>query len=306
MGNSERPLRFGLVGTGHWARTTHAPALASAAGIDFTAVWGRNHDAAASLAAQHQATAYADVDALLADVDAVAFCVPPDVQAELAARAARAGKHVLLEKPIALSEAAASELARAVAGARVASVVFFTARFDAGVRAWLAGVAAEPGWTAGNAVWLGSALRGSSPFNTPWRQDKGGLWDVGPHVISLLWACLGPVISVTADAGPADVTYLVLHHAGGASSTVTVTLRAAEAAEGLDLYVWGESGRSALPKLRGGPTGPLRTALAELAASARSQQAAHPCDAAFGYEIVRVIAAAQRQLDARPTLATGP
>jgi len=33
-----RSLRFGLVGTGHWARITHAPALASTNGIDFTAV----------------------------------------------------------------------------------------------------------------------------------------------------------------------------------------------------------------------------------------------------------------------------
>jgi hypothetical protein len=34
-----QPLRFGLVGTGHWARITHAPALASTDGIEFAAVW---------------------------------------------------------------------------------------------------------------------------------------------------------------------------------------------------------------------------------------------------------------------------
>ena len=51
------PLRFGLVGTGYWARTAHAPALASAEGIEFTAVWGRDQQAAAGLAAAHQATA---------------------------------------------------------------------------------------------------------------------------------------------------------------------------------------------------------------------------------------------------------
>jgi predicted dehydrogenase len=39
-----RPLRFGLVGTGHWARITHAPALASTAGIELAAVWGRIWD----------------------------------------------------------------------------------------------------------------------------------------------------------------------------------------------------------------------------------------------------------------------
>jgi len=96
----------------------------------------------------------------------------------------------------------------------------------------------------------GSALRESNPFNTPWRRSKGGLWDVGPHMISLLWASLGPVTSVTADAGPTDVTHLVLPHEGGATSTTTLTLSAAEAAAGFEATYGGESGRLAAP---GGP-----------------------------------------------------
>ena len=44
MKASNTPLRFGLVGTGYWARTTHAPSLASSDGIEFVAVWGRNPD----------------------------------------------------------------------------------------------------------------------------------------------------------------------------------------------------------------------------------------------------------------------
>ncbi len=149
MNDPERPLRFGLVGTGYWARVTHAPALASAEGIDFTAVWGRTRGSAAKLAAEHQATAHTDIDAFLADVDGVAFAVPPDVQAEIAVLAANAGKHLLLEKPIAISADAADALARAVENARVASVVFFTARFQANVRAWLADVTRAGGWVAG-------------------------------------------------------------------------------------------------------------------------------------------------------------
>jgi len=93
-----RPLRFGLVGTGHWARITHAPALASTDGIEFAAVWGRNAGAARALAAEHNATPHDDIDAFLSDVDGVAFSVPPDVQSVIAVRAARAGKHLLLEK----------------------------------------------------------------------------------------------------------------------------------------------------------------------------------------------------------------
>ena len=296
-----RPLRFGLVGTGHWARITHAPALASTDGIEFAAVWGRNAGAARALAAEHNATPHDDIDAFLSDVDGVAFSVPPDVQSVIAVRAARAGKHLLLEKPIATSDAGGEALVRAVQDAGVASVVFFTARFQPDVRAWLADVVAPGRWAGGNAVWLGSALGGGSPFDTPWRRDKGALWDLAPHVVSLLWACLGPVVAVTADAGRGDVTHLVLHHSGGETSTVTVTLGAAEAAEYSGIWLWGESGRSAAPPETNQPTQALRVALAELAGNARSGHPGHPCDVRFGRDVGRVLAEAQRQIDARTT-----
>jgi len=78
------------------------------------------------------------------------------VQAPVATQAARAGKHLLLEKPVALSEAAADGLVEAVEQAGVASVVFFTRRFQPDVRAWLAEVEARGGWAGGVSAWLGS------------------------------------------------------------------------------------------------------------------------------------------------------
>jgi len=292
-------MRFGLVGTGYWARVTHAPALARTEGTELTAVWGRDRQAAAALAAEYRATPYHDVAAFLAGVDAVSFAVPPDVQAPIATQAAREGKHLLLEKPVALTEAAADGLVEAVEQAGVASMVFFTQRFQPEVRAWLAEVQARGGWTGGVSAWLGSALRESNPFNTPWRRDKGGLWDIGPHIISLLWASLGPVTSVTADHGPADVTHLILHHQGGATSTTTVTLSAPEAAEGSEAYVWGESGRLAMPRGSLDQVAALSVALGELIANARTGQTRHPCDVWFGRDVGRVLAEAQRQIEAR-------
>jgi len=149
-------------------------------------------------------------------------------------------------------------------------------------------------------VWLGSALRAGNPFNTPWRRDKGGLWDLAPHLISLLWASLGSVRSVTAQAGPADVTHLILRHEPGATSTVTVTLNAPQSAEFADLFLWGEAGRSAAPVETDQPVTPLRTALTELAANARSGQTSHPCDVHFGREVGRVLADAQHQIGEHP------
>jgi predicted dehydrogenase len=296
---ASKPLRFGLVGTGYWARTVHAPALSSADGIELSAVWGRNPRAAAELAAGYQATAFQDLGTFLDAVDGVAFAVPPDVQAPIAAAAARAGRHLLLEKPLALSEAEADELVAAADQGQVASVVFFTLRFRAPMRSWLGEVTARGGWTGGVADWFGSSLLESSPFNTPWRRDKGALWDVGPHVVSLLWAALGPVVSVTADAGLADVSHLILHHQGGASSTATVTQTAGTAAAGFEAYLWGEPGRSVAPAASGDATEPLRTALAELVSNVRQGRTDHPCDIRFGRDVGRVLADAQRQIDRR-------
>jgi predicted dehydrogenase len=296
-------MRFGLAGTGSWARSTHAPAIAATSGVTLDAVWGRDAAAAASLAAEYGATAFEDFGTFLGAVDAVTFAVPPHVQAPLATRTAEAGRHVLLEKPIALSVDDADQLVAAVESSGVASVVFFTLRFNTEIRAWLTDQHARSGWSGsgwcgGVALWLGSALQPDSPSNTPWRREKGGLWDLGPHVLSLLWTCLGPVTSVSAISGADDVTHLVLRHEGGATSTATVTLSAPPAASGNNLVVWGEAGRSVMPATPVDPVEALSLAAAELVTSAETGERAHPCDVRFGRDVVRVLAQAQAQLDA--------
>jgi predicted dehydrogenase len=287
-------MRFGLVGTGDWARTAHAPALASTTGVELTAVCGRNRSAAAELAGQYGATGTSDLAEFLDAVDAVAFAVPPDVQSGIATQAASAGKHLLLEKPIATDAAAAEALAEAVQANGVASVVFFTARFLPQVRAWLSEVGGQQGWRGGSAEWLGPDLDWEQ--RSPWRHAKGGLWDLGPHVVSLLWECLGPVEAVTADSGPADVVHIVLHHLSGVTSTATLTAHAPQTAAGFDLYLWGEPGRSAMPVRQWPATEALRVALSELAENARAGRSRHPCDVYFGRDVGRVLAMAERQL----------
>ena len=297
------PLRFGLAGTGHWARIAHAPALSATDGIEFTAIWGRNRQALGDIAYEYGVSPHADFDEFLGAVDAVAFAVPPDVQSALAVRAAAKGKHLLLEKPVALTAADADAVASAAEAAGVAALVFFTSQFQADVRTWLADVAKAGGWVGGSALWLGSALSQHSPFNTPWRRDKGGLWDLAPHLIALLWASLGPVTSVTADAGQDDVVHLVLHHSGGASSVLTVTLAAPEEADLLEVRLWGSAGRSMAPRESGDAVVALRTALTELAACARSGTVDHRCDVRFGRDVTLVIADAQAQIAARRLVA---
>lgn len=289
-------MRFGLVGTGHWARTVHAPALSEAAGVELAGVWGRDPAKTAALADEFDATAYEDVEALINAVDAVSFAVPPDVQIGLAERAARAGRHLFLEKPIATRVDAAERLVSAVASAGVASVVFFTSRFMPERRAWIEAVRSED-WYGGWAVWLGAAFAPDSPFDTPWRHEKGGLWDVGPHALSMVAATLGPVTRVTAVAGRRDVVHLVAHHERGVTSTVTVTIEAPPAARNASLTLWGRPGTSTMPS---GATTPVEAgtlAVSELVANASAGRTDHSCDARFGAHVVRLLADAQRQLD---------
>src|SRR4051794_20171944 len=106
-------MRIGLLGTGPWALLAYAPALRDHPAVDFTGVWGRRPEAAGALAERFGTRAYADVDALVADSDAIAIALPPAVQAPLAVRAARAGRHLLLDKPLAIDVPAAQEIADA-------------------------------------------------------------------------------------------------------------------------------------------------------------------------------------------------
>jgi predicted dehydrogenase len=290
-------MRFGLVGTGHWARVTHAPGIAAAAGAELVGIWGRRPEPAREAAEAAGVVAYDDYAALLDKADAVAFAVPPDVEAEMALVAARAGKHLLLDKPVALDSEQAATLADAVERSGVAALVFFTSRFQPAVRDWLDEVAAVSGWEGGAATWLGSAFAPGSPYaGSTWRHERGGLWDVAPHSLSVLVPALGEVTRVTADRGVRDTTHLVLHHDSGAVSTATVGIDAAPDAGATEAVVWGQPGRSVMPAGGAGPDVAFRRATEELLSTAAAASRRHPCDLRLGRHVVDVIVAAERHL----------
>ncbi|MFC7494310.1 MULTISPECIES: Gfo/Idh/MocA family protein [unclassified Nocardioides] len=292
-------MRFGLVGTGPWADMAHGPGLLAAEGVELVGVWGRSPERARALATGLGASAHDDYEALLAEVDAVAFAVPPEVQAELALVAARSGKHLLLDKPVAMTVAAAHELRDAAASAGVASVVFFTDRFATTSRAWLREVRESGGWQGGWLRLFGSLQEPGNPFgSSPWRRESGALWDIGPHALSTLSAALGPVRSLTAVGGEGDLVTLVVRHDSGATSTATLTLFAPPAAAGSEAAVWGDAGLSAMPaRPDRPPSEPLAVAAEELVRSARTGEP-HEIDVAFGARIVELLADAQAQIDA--------
>src|SRR3954469_6145154 len=83
-------MRFGLLGTGHWAAQTQAEALSAHPEAQLVGVWGRDAAKAEAVAARFGARGYPELDQLLSEVDAVAVAVPPDVPAQPAVRAASA------------------------------------------------------------------------------------------------------------------------------------------------------------------------------------------------------------------------
>lgn len=292
-------MRIGLLGTGPWAQMAHAPALSGHPELDFVGVWGRRTAPTKELADTYGVRAYDEVDALLADVDAVAVALPPAIQADLAARAARAGCHLLLDKPLAPTVEQGRTVVDAAAEAGVASVVFFTTRFQPETATWITEQAGADGWFTGRAQWFGAVFSGDdSPFaDSPWRREKGALWDVGPHALSVLLPVLGDARRVTAAAhGPGDTVHLVLDHVSGASSTLALSLTAPPAASGAAVELRGTAGVTLLPESTETAVSALTRAADALLTAARTRQP-HPCDAAFGLRVTEILAEAETVLD---------
>lgn len=291
-------MRFGLLGTGPWADRTHGPALAAHPDVELVGVWGRRAEAASELAGRLDTRPYSDADALFAACDAVAIALPPDVQAPLAARAADAGCHLLLDKPLATTPEAAAKVTHAVERAGVASVVFFTLHFSDATARWLRERAAEGGWQLGQANWFSPVFAGGdSPYAaSPWRREKGALWDVGPHALSVLVPLLGPVTEVTAvRGGTGDTVHLVLRHASGASSTCTLSHCVPPVAAGVTAEVRGLHGVAQLPTREESPTVAFTHAIDALLDAAR-HSTPHAYDAHFAASLTSLLHTAASQL----------
>jgi predicted dehydrogenase len=151
-------MRTAIVGAGRQARR-RASAIAASPSSHVAVVTAVPMTSAVELAHEAQADVTADWSAAVErrDVDAVLVCTPPDMHAEIAITALRAGKHVLCEKPLARSS---EEGQRMVDEARAAGRVLwcgFNHRYHPAVRqvrAWL------DGGEVGDAMYIRSRPRG--------------------------------------------------------------------------------------------------------------------------------------------------
>ena len=287
------PLRVGLVGAGPWAKMVHAPVLAAGPETELAGVWSRNEERGRELADRHGVPWYARTAELFEHCEAVAFAVPPDVQAVVGVEAAAAGKALLLEKPLAGDLDGAERLAGAVGEAGVVSQLVLSWRYSSAVRELVA-TAAELDAMGGRGHFVSSALLGG-PFATPWRLERGALLDLGPHVVDLLMACLGPVPGVSAHGSSTGWCGLLLEHEGGAVSESSMCAVAGGHPSSSGVEIHGRDRSAVIDCTTAVGPDAFAVMRAEFGEAVRTG-AGHPLDAQHGLRLQRVLAEAEAQL----------
>jgi predicted dehydrogenase len=160
----------------------------------------------------------------------VSVCVPSGLHAEVGIQAARAGKHLVVEKPIDVSLAAADRLIEAADAAGVALTVISQHRFDPGLaelrRLLDAGALGRLLVGEASTKWFRSqAYYDSGPWRGTWDLDGGSMMNQGIHYVDLLRWTMGPVAEVSA-------VYATLNHDMEAEDTALAVLRFASGAVG--------------------------------------------------------------------------
>ncbi|GGD25010.1 Gfo/Idh/MocA family protein [Nocardioides daphniae] len=288
-------LRVGVVGTAHWAREVHAAGAVAAQHADLVSVWGRTPERAQSLAQRYDVEAAASFEELLDRVDVVTFAVPPQVQPDLAAMAARAGRHLLLDKPVATSLRATDELAAAVREGGVQASVFFTRRFVPDFEKALQAAATQE-WSGARVRWLADVAAADSPYrDSVWRAEPlAALWDLAPHVLAHLVPVLGAVESVTAERSGHGVE-LRTQHRRGAQADIAVSLHSPDYVEEFRL-LRGDGSELVLDASPVDAVEPFARALDNLVRRAHGLDEPCPAPLEVGVEVTRVLAEAEASL----------
>lgn len=234
----DHSLPVGLIGFGYAGRTFHAPLLQATPGLRIVAVASRQADAVhAALGAG--VAVHPDPEDLLArtDLRLVVIATPNDSHHPLAMAALRAGKAVVVDKPIALDAAQAAALVRAAEENSQLLSVFHNRRWDGdylAVRALL------------DAQRLGRVTQVRMHFDryrpivrARWREAEdlgGGLWiDLGPHLVDQALQLFGTPVAISADiaaqrdgAAGDDWFSATLRYANGLRVTLSASTLAAQ------------------------------------------------------------------------------
>lgn len=245
-------LRWGLIGCGDISRKRVAPALRNSRGSEFVAVGRARAELATDFAREFGARyAYADWRELLADteIDAVYIATPVSLHAEQTIAAAEAGKHVLCEKPMALTSSDCDRMIAACESNGVKLGIAYYRRFYPAIRRMKEIIASGE---IGRPVL--ADLNSFERFNPPpggdraWLLDPaqsggGPMMDFGCHRIEILLNLLGPIAATVAVRAMAlyeraveDTAIGVFSFASGAQGVLKVTHATRDSQDTFDLF----------------------------------------------------------------------
>lgn len=201
-------IRFGIIGCG-MISAFHMDAIAALEDAELAGVYDQNTELAGSIALRYGTRRFESLQSLLEDahIDAVCICTPSGLHARQALEAVRAGKHVLIEKPMALTLADCDSILYAARESGVRVGVVSQTRFAPSIRQ--VKKALEDG-LLGRIVCADLSMKYFRPQayydNGAWRgtmaMDGGGaLMNQGIHGVDLMRYLLGPLRSITAIGG---------------------------------------------------------------------------------------------------------
>lgn len=287
-------ITIGLAGAGQRAAQVHATSISSCPDTSLAGVWAPRPGTAQRLADKHGAAAFGSFEDLLGHSDAVAFAVPPSAQPDLASLAAQQGKAVLLEVPVASGLDGAQRLAGAIAAARVVSQLALGWRYAGEIRQFLTGSVPHTLPQGGSARLISGALRPGSRVS-PWRAEMGALRSLGPHLIDILEAALGPIQQVRASGDPAGWIGLRIEHTGGRFSEASLTATADVTTPRADIEIFGSGGSAAVEAEAAVGPGTYATMYHEFAAAVTAGTSPG-LDARHGLRLLEITEEAQADL----------
>jgi len=261
-----KKLRWGLIGCGDIAAKRVAPALRDLSNCDFAAVSRARFELAESFAAEFGAKKwYKTADELLKnnEIDAVYVATPVNLHCPHTIAAAEAGKHVLCEKPMAMTT---TECDRMIAACRAGNVklgIAYYRRFypviDRIKQIIAAGRIGKVVLVQINAFEYFNPKPGDSRYWFVEKAKAGGgpMFDFGCHRIEVLLNILGPVkftkgfaYNVVFDREVEDTSAAFFCFDSGANAVLTVTHAAYESQDTLDIF--GTEGSIHVPVLNAG------------------------------------------------------
>lgn len=262
MTGDARPIRLAVIGTGAISQVVHVPILAEREDVDLVALADTDSAKADTIARRFDIAEVIEPEEALTrdDLDGVVLCTPNHMHEEMALQALEAGKHVLVERPIAISPVGAARVIEAARAAGTCLSVGLPHRFRPEV-------AALRSFVAGGELGELYAVRGSwltrqvPLLRSTWRQNKvasggGAMIDLGVPALDLcLWIVgfpnLRTVSCVTheGDYEVEDAATLMFESEHGISFSIEVSNRLFAGEDRYYARVMGTEGSGSFPPL---------------------------------------------------------